>query len=143
VYPILNYFLSILNPDPGWLNEIDEIIENFVIGGMNIGRDKLYLDPEAGGLGLFKSECFFKALKVSWIRRCHLLTHDNWRRKIMAFPDPGIAYVQHYDLYSFGPLITCILEVLIYFRNSFGTCSNNYLLVPVLDNIFFSLTTAD
>jgi hypothetical protein len=70
VYPILNYYLSILTPDPVWLNEIDTMIENFVAGGMNIDKEKIYRDPTEGGLGLFKSELFFKALKVSWIRRC-------------------------------------------------------------------------
>jgi hypothetical protein len=41
VYPILNYYLSIVTPDPAWLNEIDTMIENFVAGGMNIGKEKI------------------------------------------------------------------------------------------------------
>jgi hypothetical protein len=137
IYPVLNYYLSILTPDPVWLNEIDAIIENFVTGTMNIGKEKLYLDPGAGGLGLIRSECFFKALKISWVRRCNILTHDNWRRKVMAVPDPGIAYIQHRDLSSFGPLITGILDAFIYFRNAFGTYANNFTLIPILNNNFF------
>jgi hypothetical protein len=89
VYPILNYYLSILTPDPVWLNDIDCIIESYVVNGMNISKEKIYRNPAEGGLGLFRSEIFFKALKVSWIRRCLQLTHDNWRQKIITIPDPG------------------------------------------------------
>jgi hypothetical protein len=79
IYPILNYYLSILTPDPVWLSDIDCIIESYVVNGMNISKEKIYRDPAEGGLGLFKSEIFFTALKVSWICRCLHLTHDNWR----------------------------------------------------------------
>jgi hypothetical protein len=137
VYPILNYYLSILTPDPEWLNEIDILIENFVTGGMNIGKEKLYRDPAEGGLGMFKSDIFFKALKVSWIRRCLLLTHDNWRRKVFSLPDPGVPFIQEADIINFGPLLSGILTALISFRNAYGTYHNNYLTVPILNNNFF------
>jgi hypothetical protein len=104
---------------------------------LNIGKEKIYRDPAEGGLGLFRSEIFFKALKVSWIRRCLHLTHDNWRRKIITIPDPGLFFIQEADITGFGPILSGILLALISFRNAFGTYHNNYLTVPILNNNFF------
>jgi hypothetical protein len=82
---------------------------------MNISKEKIYRDPAEGGLGLFKSEIFFKALKVSWIRRCLQLIHDNWRRKILTIPDPGVFFIQEADITGFSPILTGILQALISF----------------------------
>jgi hypothetical protein len=137
VYPILNYYLSILEPSTEWLKNIELAIESFVLQGMNIGKDKLYLDPDEGGLGLFKPEVFFCALRCSWIKRCTVLTHDNWRRRIINIVDPGPCYVQENDILEFGPIISGILKSLIILRSAFGTVHNNFLMVPVLNNTNF------
>jgi hypothetical protein len=130
----MNYYLSVLVPKKQWLSEIETLIEDYVLNGLNVSKDKIYSDPAEGGLGLFKPELFFKALKFTWIRRALALTHDNWRRKIINFTDPGPCYIQKRDIQDFGPLLSEILLTLIDFREAFGTQSNNFLAVPILNN---------
>jgi hypothetical protein len=143
VYPILNYYLSILEPSAEWLKNIESVIENFVLQGINVGKEKLYLDPDEGSLGLFKPEVFFCALRCSWIKRCTVLTHDNWRHRILNIADPGPCYMQQDDILEFGPIISGILKSVITLRSAFGKVHNNFLMVPVLNNTnFFSGATA-
>jgi hypothetical protein len=121
-------------PDNEWLTEIENLIEHFVLRGLNVSKDKLYRDPSSGGVGLFKPEFFFKALKCSWVKRAYLLPHDKWRRKLHEIPAPGISFLQNMDIVDFGPLLSAILYTMIELCNSFGVCFNNYLTVPVLNN---------
>jgi hypothetical protein len=125
-------------PENTWLTEIENLIEHFVLRGLNVSKDKLYRDPSSGGVRLFKPEFFFKALKCSWIKRAYSLPHDNWRRKLHEVPAPGISFLQKSDIVEFGPLLSEILYTLIELRNSFGVCFNNFLTVPVLNNPNFT-----
>jgi hypothetical protein len=137
VYPIMNYYLSVLVPTQEWLANIETMIENFVVQNLNFSREKIYYQPEDGGLGLFKPELFFKALKVTWVKRCIHLTHDNWRRKMFSLQDPDFTGIQPDDLGECGPLLTGILSALIDFRTAYGTTCNNCLFVPILNNKAF------
>jgi hypothetical protein len=133
----MNYYMSILVPTSAWIDEIGNLIEKFVLQGMNVAKDKLYSSPEEGGLGLFALDTFFKALKCSWVKRSMTLTHDNWRRKIMLL-NPGVCFIQRNDTRHFGPLIAGILNAVIDLREAFGTQYNNFHNIPVLNNKFFS-----
>jgi hypothetical protein len=59
VYPIVNYYLSVLQPTKEWLETYSKLVEDFVIQSLNFSREKCYADPEEGGLGLFRPELFF------------------------------------------------------------------------------------
>jgi hypothetical protein len=137
VYPILNYFLSILDPDPAWLADIGKIIEDFVSSGMNIAKNRFYADPENGGLGLFNPEEFFTALKCTWIKRAHSLCHDNWRRLILnAAQNNNVCLIQELDTEDMGTLCKGIVKSFIKVRNAFGTLDNNFATVPIFNNSF-------
>jgi hypothetical protein len=140
IYPILNYYLSVLPVSDQWLAELSNIIENFILQGMNLSVEKLYQSPRMGGLGMFKPTLFFKSLTCTWIKRCNALTHDNWRRVLLdSSGDDGISYIQNSDVEGLGPILTNMVSNFVIFRNSFGTIRNNFLLTPVLNNSFFSL----
>jgi hypothetical protein len=133
----MNYYMSILVPTSAWTDEIENLIEKFVLQGMNVAKDKLYISPEEGGLGLFALDTFFKALKCSWVKRSMTLTHVNWMRKIMLIT-PGVCLIQRNDTMHFGPLVAGILNAVIDLREAFGTQYNNFHNIPVLNNKFFS-----
>jgi hypothetical protein len=142
IYPILNYYLAILPATNEWLNETEKLIENFVLQHMNVSKEKCYLDPKFGGLGLFNPGIFFRALKCSWVKRCLLLKHDNWRRLLYAESgSAGLCYVQETDAAKFGPILRNILESFIFFRDCYGSVYNNFLMIPILNNkkFFFKL----
>jgi hypothetical protein len=66
VYPIVNQYLSVLQPSENWLETFMTLTEDFIMQNMNVSREKCYMDLESGGLGLFRPDIFFKALTCSW-----------------------------------------------------------------------------
>jgi hypothetical protein len=135
IYPIINYYLAILPATSEWLNDTETLIENFVLPNMNVSKEKCYLDPRSGGLGLFKPDIFFKALKCSWVKRVLSLKHDNWRRLLHAGSgSAGLCYVQETESTKFGPILKNILDSLVFFRDCYGSVYNNYLMIPLLNN---------
>jgi hypothetical protein len=60
IFPIMNYYMLILVPTSAWIAEIKNLIEKFVLQGMNVSKDKLYSSPEEGGLGLFALDTFLR-----------------------------------------------------------------------------------
>jgi hypothetical protein len=140
VFPIVNYFLTILPPPAAWLNEFESIITDFALNRMNISRDKCFMDPKEGGLGLFRPEIFFKSLTCSWIKRCSSLVHDNWRRIIVGSVGAGSLHaIYPNNVTDCGPIIKNIVKNFSELRDSFGISFNNYIFSPIINNEFFFL----
>jgi len=57
----ITYVGTILDPDPGQLREMTNIIENFVSSNIVIARDRIYSSPENGGLGMINLSTFLDA----------------------------------------------------------------------------------
>ncbi len=77
--PLLNYLGCILTPSDAVLDGIQESLDNFAISGHPVSKDRRYLKPADGGLGLFKLKSFLIAQKCAWIKRSEQKTIDNWR----------------------------------------------------------------
>jgi hypothetical protein len=48
----LSFAGSIAIPDPVTLERLQSLIDNYAKGSLKISRDRLYTDPDQGGLGL-------------------------------------------------------------------------------------------
>jgi hypothetical protein len=120
------------------LLELQTIIENFVVRGVNISKEKIYGSIQNGGLNLFKLEDFASALHCAWIKRVLSLQHDNWRNVLFSIAANGIFYVQENDIDNLGPVLKGSSSF-IHFRNVLGTVGNNFLRVPMLNNPYFFL----
>jgi hypothetical protein len=121
-----------------FLTEVEKLIENFVLHSLNVSKDKCYLPPRDGGLGLFKPSIFFKALNCTWIKRCLKLSHDNWRRILHNASEPtDLIYIQLNDAAPLGPILRRLVESYIDLRNMYGTINNNFNVTPILNNKFF------
>jgi hypothetical protein len=139
VYPIVNYYLSVLQPTKEWLDTYSKLLEDFVIQSLNFSREKCYADPVEGGLGLFRPELFFKALSCSWMKRCITLGHDNWRRQLLNIGlDGGIELIQKSDASNLGPILKYIVNNFVDLRNDFGIIYNNFIFSPILNNPHFT-----
>jgi hypothetical protein len=139
IYPVLNYYLTVLPVQEQWLDTVTKMIENFVLQGFNLSKDKLYQDPDLGGLGFFEPRSFFRSLNCSWIKRCSDLTHDIWRRILIdCAGNDSICYIQKNCVSERGPILKNIVDSFVLFRNAFGTIRNNYLFCPLLNNSCFS-----
>jgi hypothetical protein len=71
---------------------MQSIIDNFVLGGTPMAKDRLYAAPKMGGLGLLNVENMIKSAQCLWLSRIEIGGYiDSWRVSIM---------LQH----SFNPL---------------------------------------
>ena len=59
--PQLNYIGTILMPNDATIENLSEIMENFVTQGLNIAKKRLYTPASEGGLGLFDIKNFFNS----------------------------------------------------------------------------------
>jgi hypothetical protein len=115
----------VLQPDDIWLETFSKLTEDFVMQNMNVSREKCYMDPEQGGLGLFRPNPFFKSLTCSWAKRCTTLEHDNWRRQLLnAGSDAGLELLQKQDVEQLGPILKNIAYNFIELRHDFGITHN-------------------
>jgi exonuclease III len=137
ILPVLNYYMCVLPIVSPWLRDIELMIENFVASGLTISKEKLYLEPEKGGIGLFKLDDFFCALQCSWLKRAINNSHDNWRYIINNACVGGPIFFQKEDSDTFGPILSGIIKNFIRFREDFGCYENNFLQVPILNNKYF------
>ena len=84
----ITYISTVLTPNSNILNEIQMLINNFVMGIKDnsknwISKDLLYTATTKGGFGMIRLDDFMKAIKVSWIKRyCIDMIDDHWADKI-------------------------------------------------------------
>jgi hypothetical protein len=79
VIPQLNYLGCIVTPDNDTLDQIQTLMDEFVLNGQSMSKDRRYLPPEKGGLGIFNLHDFLIAQKCSWVKRADNFVIDNWR----------------------------------------------------------------
>ena len=60
-----------------------ELIENFVVGNLNIAKNRRCLSREEGGLGLFDIKTYLGSQKCNWIKRAKNLD-DYWKQRIYS-----------------------------------------------------------
>jgi hypothetical protein len=70
---------TLLDPDPGQLAVMNELLENFVTHNIVVAKDRIYAPVGQGGLGMIKLEPFLVAQKCAWVRRCYQKINDPWR----------------------------------------------------------------
>ena len=79
----VNYLGCIIMPTRAQLNAIANIVENFVKGTLPVAKNRYYIPPCQGGLGLINIEDFLIAQQAVWIKRAHLSTRDCWRFNLL------------------------------------------------------------
>jgi hypothetical protein len=75
----LSFAGSICSPGSEKLQAIQNLMNSFVTGNLKISRDKLYRDPDDGGIALINLSSFIAGLQCVWIKRADVSSHDNWR----------------------------------------------------------------
>jgi hypothetical protein len=137
ILPLFIYYGTIINFSQHQIDEMEGAIERYVTRGLNIAKDKIYADTGTGGLGLFKLSDFACTLQSYWIKRVLSRAHDNWRRKIIFKSAGNPCFISADNLEWAGPTLAGIVKNFVNFRNQYGTVGNNFMLVPIVNNIFF------
>jgi hypothetical protein len=83
LYSQLNYLGCFLPFEPVRLNNIENLIETYVKGPLNISKERMTLPRGEGGLGLFKLETFLGSQCCTWAKRAQSLD-DNWKLRLYA-----------------------------------------------------------
>ncbi len=63
------------------LVNIENCIEHYVKGPLNISKERMTLTREEGGLGLFSLEIFLGSQACTWAKRAQTLD-DNWKLRL-------------------------------------------------------------
>jgi len=82
LYSQLNYLGCFIDFKKMETDRFSAIIENYVRGNLNISKKRIFMEPKAGGLGLFNVETFLKAQKCSWVKRA-ISVDEDWKYDIM------------------------------------------------------------
>ena len=67
--PQINYLGCIITPDMAQFKTLSGMIEKFVVGRLNIAKNRLYLPINLSGLGLIELKEFLMAQQVMWIKK--------------------------------------------------------------------------
>jgi hypothetical protein len=137
ILPLFIYYATVINFSKELIETIEKKIETFVCGGLNISKEKMYAAVTEGGINLFKLHDFALSLQCSWVKRTIILQHDNWRYRLFNVSSAGIFNMSRDEISVFGPVLRGICMSYIKFRDSYGTVKNNFLTVPILDNVNF------
>jgi hypothetical protein len=143
--PELNYLGCILSPSNLVIKNIQEMLDDFALGGIRMNKSRYYTPPSEGGLGLIHVGTFLMAQKCSWIKRVHSNLIDNWRLHItFKCPDNDITLLRKIDIDPVeSPILYGIAEAYELFVNCFSRTGTNYKTIPIFNNSVFCRSWSD
>ncbi len=83
LYSQLNYLGNFLPLENNYIQQWSDLIENFVVGPLNIAKNRRCLPREEGDLGLFDIKIYLGSQKCNWIKRSKNLD-DYWKQRIYS-----------------------------------------------------------
>ena len=140
----ITYISTVLDIPHTILDEIQELINNFVMGIKSenkhwISKELLYTPTCKGGFGVIRVHDFTKAIKCSWIKRyCIDKLDDHWADILDTFfnltPDTRHT-INKFGPERFNPIIKANIPGLSSIFSSYKTLKQNFPTVPeTLDN---------
>ncbi len=137
--PQINYLGSILSPSDRVLSAIQDSLDAFALNGINCAKERRYLSPENGGLGLFDLKIFLDAQRCSWLKRADKLTIDNWRFDLKCkAPNGDFCLLRKIDISANeNPILANIVDSFCNFSAAFAKKDSNYLKSPIFMNPVF------
>jgi hypothetical protein len=83
MYSQLNYIGCFLPLEQNWIDLFENLIENYVKGNLNISKERMTLQREEGGLGLFSICNFLGSQACTWAKRAQNLD-DHWKQRLYS-----------------------------------------------------------
>jgi hypothetical protein len=131
LYSQINYLGCFLPLSEEYVIEWSNLIENFVLGTLNIAKNRRYLCRTEGGLGLFDINTYLSGQKCNWIKRAKNLD-DNWKQRLYSKSFGNVFNVRasYFDKNS-EPILFSMAEsyekLLVAHTNSKENCRMSYL----------------
>jgi hypothetical protein len=83
MYSQLNYIGCFLPIEQEWVDLFENLVENYVKGPLNISKERMTLQREEGGLGLFSIANFLGSQACTWAKRAQNLD-DHWKQRLFS-----------------------------------------------------------
>ena len=131
----INHIGCILTPTNLQIDMMQNIIDNYCLSSLKLAKDKLYLPPKKGGLGIINLREFIIAQHVMWFKRAAQSTRDNWRIDLcrlgygnpLTVPATNISVAQH-------PILSGLCKSYNVFRKAFNEIGENYKSAYIFNN---------
>jgi Reverse transcriptase (RNA-dependent DNA polymerase) len=137
----LNYVGCFLMPPDDAILEIQQLINAFVKGTLNLSTERIYLPPELGGLGMFDLKTFLQAQIVTWIARAYKLPADNWQYDLQSIsPHNNIALLRPMDFETRNDCNPILRNFAVAYKDFYGKytqINGNYKSAYIFDNPAF------
>ena len=131
----INYLGCIITPDPGQMRTMKNLIEGFIVGRLNIAKDRICRPSNLGGLGMIDVEDFISAQQVVWVKRAAISLRDNWRVDMNKITH-GNVYTLSGDNFGHAdfPIFVYIAESLRKFLSAYGEKNDNFSKMYLANN---------
>ena len=131
----ISYTGCIISSDPVQMTNIKTVIDRFIIGRLNISKDRLYWPTLLGGLGIIDPDIFIKAQQVTWVKRACLSQRDNWRVDLLKLGHGNVLTIGKGNCtVDRFPLFVDIVGSYEFFLKAFNSINNNCEKSLVLNN---------
>jgi hypothetical protein len=126
--PHFNYVASIMTPDSLMLDDLQNMLDQFCIKGLNVAKNRYYLPVNQGGLGFIKLDDMRTALQANWVKRAVLCRHDNWRYDLWDYSNGNLMEL-HPDAIPFANngILKGIVSSFSDFREKYYLYGTNFL----------------
>jgi hypothetical protein len=135
----LSFHDSILRPASDQLERIQRLMNSYVIGSLKVAKNRLYLNPDLGGLGLINIDTYLTGLHCSWIKKAASSTRDNWRVDLRSLTG-GNCFTASTSSTGINnsPVLLTLARDFEMFTKHFFNFQDNYKEAYIWENNFFS-----
>jgi exonuclease III len=139
----LGYLGCICEPDQLQFEHITSVIENFIVGKLNISKNRLYRQPKEGGLGMIPIKEYLIAQRVGWLKRIVtapapgplLVPADNWQADILSKCTGKIALLEANSFkQDRNPVLYTITKDFADFKRAFLLHNRNFFISQLFLN---------
>ena len=131
----ISYLGCIITPTKAQFTAIKNIIDKFVVGKLNISKDRIYRPPELGGLGMIDISEFIVAQQVTWIKHSANSTRDNWRVDLKRLGNGNVFTIgkENFSNNRF-PIFANFCDSLNKFLKAFNSTNDNFRKSYLINN---------
>ena len=131
----INYMGCIISPTPPQLKILQNIVDSFTKGKLNIGRDRVTTPAEFGGLNMVNLKEFIIAQQVNWFKKAAHSSRDNWRVDLRKLGN-GNCFSINPEIVdrALHPILKGLAESFQYFSKNFYSLNDNVDSSHLLNN---------
>jgi hypothetical protein len=139
VLPLVSHLGSILMPSNRILNEMQNLMDDFGRGNLNVAKNRITLPTELGGLGLFCLRNFLIAQQAGWVLKAEKSKRDCWRYNLYVKSYKNVLNCNSYDFsIPRHPILSGLVKSFGEVRLHFESSGHNYKSAIFLKKPFFN-----